>query len=116
MGARFPDCGEVGAEASASAGDHMAHGAVGIAKEELLAVGWIALRLHGSLGFLAAYVGDDLPDLGVGHADALAIGSIRRHGGTRDAVTDDLKHVGICVSMLFLGAREIRAAAASVGA
>ncbi len=116
MGARFPDCGEVGAEASASAGDHMAHGAVGIAKEELLAVGWVALCLHGGLRLLAANIGDDLPDLGVGHADALAIGSIRGHGSAGDAIANDLEHFRIVMGVLLLGSRQVGTASATVGA
>lgn len=51
-----------------------------------------------------------MPYLLVGHAHALAIGAVGRHGGTGNAVADDLKHLGVGMRMLFLRPSQVRAA------
>ena len=70
--------------------------------------------MRGSLYFNASDVGDDLPDLFVSHADALAVGAVGGHDGAGNSVADYLKHLSVGVSMLFLGPRQVWPAAAAM--
>src|ERR1700722_2889762 len=73
--ARATHSGQFRSEPSTSALNHVASGAIGVAVEQVFAPGGIPQWLYWSLYFLAANVGDDLPDFLVGHAPALAVGS-----------------------------------------
>ncbi len=74
---------------------------------------WHSEQFGRSFNLHAADVGDNLPDLLVGHADALAVGSVGRHCSAGDSVADYLKHLRVGVNMLLLGPRQVGAAAAA---
>jgi len=67
-----------------------------------------------SLYFYAADVGDDLPDLFIGHADALTVGSVGGHDGAGNSIADDLKQFRIGMRVLLLCAGQVGPAAAAV--
>src|ERR1017187_7599835 len=86
----------------------MAQRAVRIAVKQIPAMAGVARGLSRSLHFPTANVGDNLPNLLIGHSDALPVGPVGRHRGPRNAVADDLKHLCIGVRMLLLRPRQIR--------
>src|ERR1700733_1854599 len=112
--ARSSDGSQLGPESAAFAVDHVAKRAICVTVEQLFTVRGIALRIDRSFHFLAADISDDLPDLFIGHADALPVGAVRRHRRSGDPVADDLKHVRVGVRVLFLRAGKVRPAASAV--
>ena len=96
--------------------DHVAQRAVAVAVKQFFAMRRVAERLGRRLHLYAADVGDDLPDFFVGHAHALAVGSVGGHGGAGNAIADDLKHLRVGVRVLFLRAGQVGAAASAMRA
>src|ERR1035437_10646731 len=94
----------------------MAQRAVRIAVKQILAMAGVARGLSRSLHFLTANVGDNLPNLLIGHSDALPVGPVGQHRSPRNAVADDLKHLCIGVRMLLLRPRQIRSPRSAVRA
>jgi len=76
----------------------------------------IADGLGRRLNFNTADIGDDLPDFFIGHANALAVGSVGGHDGARDSVADHLKHFFVGVNMPLLCPCQIRPASAAMSA
>ncbi len=74
----------------------------------------IAQQLGWRLHFYTADVSDDLPDFFVGHADALTVGSVRRHDCAGNAIADHLKQLRVIVRVLFPCPRQVRTAAAAM--
>src|SRR5271170_4993970 len=92
----------------------MAQRAIGVAIEKFLAMRRAAGRFGQRLNLHTANVGDDLPDLFIRHANALAVGSVRRHRRARNPITDHLKHLRVGMHMLLLRPRQVRTASASM--
>ena len=112
--ARSADGGQLRAQPPAFAVDHVAERAIRVAIKQFFAMRHAARGLRRSFHFLAANVGDDLPDLLIGHAHALPVGPVGRHGGAGNSVADDLKHFCVGVRVLLLRARQIGTAASAV--
>src|SRR5580704_16887063 len=74
-------------------------------------MGSIAERLRRRLNLNAAQIRNDLPNLIVGHADALTVGSVGGHHRAGDSLADVLKQIGVGVAVPFVGAGEVGAAA-----
>src|SRR5580692_11366373 len=103
--------GQIRAEAPSLAFHHMTRGAVGVTVKELLAVSSVADRLRRRLNLNASQIRNDLPNLIVGHADALTVGSVGGHHRAGNSLADVLKQIGVGVSVTLVGAGEVGAAA-----
>src|SRR5579863_10331757 len=79
-------------------------------------MGGVANRLRRRLNLNAAQIRDDLPNLLVGRADALAVGAVGWHDRAGDALADVLEQIGVGVTVTFVGASEIGTAATSASA
>jgi hypothetical protein len=73
---------------------------------------WLSRGLH----LHAADVGNDLPNLFVGHANADAAVGGGRHSRARDAIVNVVEDFGVGIAMTLLRARQIRSAAAAARA
>ena len=113
-GSRGADCGQVGSEAPSLSFHHMTGRTVGLAIEQLFAMRRVAHGLCRRLHLYASQVGDDLPDLIVGHANALAVGSVGGHDRAGDSLADVLEDIRVGVSVMLVGAGQVRAAASAV--
>src|SRR6266496_1050057 len=85
----------------------MAQRTVCVTIKQVLAMTGVANGLGGSLHFLLANIGDDLPDFFVGHPDALAVGSVGWHRGAGNAIADDLEHLCVGVRVFLVSSRKI---------
>jgi predicted xylose isomerase-like sugar epimerase len=94
----------------------MTRGTIGVTVKKFFAMGSVANRLSRRLNLNAAQIRDDLPNLIVGHADALAVRAVGGHDGAGDALADVLEQIGVCVTVTFVRSSEIGAAAAAASA
>src|SRR5262249_11151488 len=106
--------GEVGTKPATLPLEHVASGACSAAKEELTTTHEVDGHFQGR-GCQGADVGRSVPDLFLGHADALLRGAIRRHSRSRHPVADDGENLLIGVAVLLRRTCEVRSPTATAG-